>query len=100
MSEMIDRVARAMDPELWWGFDTLRANGKKIGQEIAVGIDISRDRARRAIVAMREPTPAMRKAGNLRMHETPLGNGQTVLTPGLGESGQAAYERMIDEALK
>ncbi len=56
--------------------------------------------ARAAIVAMREPTEGMLKAGAMPMVNMPLGNGTMTKVPGLGAGPYSMWPRMIDAALE
>jgi hypothetical protein len=87
ISEMVERVARAIDPDSW--------KSGSILDEIRRGRSI--DKARSAIEAMRVPTKAMIEAGE------PVVYGCYSLEPGEGLDENPAvptWEAMIDEALK
>ena len=86
MSEMVERVARAIAPDVWINFDAFcRLKEYKIDEvedrkRTSEAIKLSIKRARAAIEAMREPTEAMLTAGSMRTGE--------------------AYAAMIEAALK
>lgn len=77
MSEMVERVARALRPSAWG--DNPHGHVSPAAQKFAL------EDARRAIAAMREPTD--------KMIEASLDDAWTAHTRGL-------YQRMIDAALK
>lgn len=82
MNEMVERVARAIDAEIF---------------KIEVGSTPERRleaAARAAIAAMRDPTGAMREAYRKRAKESWLGNGTTE------GSLLDAWHAGVDEALK
>ena len=79
MSEMVDRVARAIKTR----FDD-RADGVMI-------MDFARDLAEVAIAAMREPTLAMFEAGDF---QTPS------FSEGDPERATRVWRAMVDEALR
>lgn len=68
MSEMVERVARAIDPSIWanWDYWTISKayNDAEKAEEFAASPSLrgSLEKARIAIEAMREPTDEMRKA--------------------------------------
>lgn len=80
MSEMVERVARALCPDAWLVSES--------GLHALVCWDTEQERARHkaraAIAAMREPTDAMVEAVDIRSCERPV----------------VAWYHMIDEALK
>lgn len=79
MSEMVERVARALAKEEGYAYDPLPYDA----------------RARSAIEAMREPTKAMEKAGE------ELDDWGVASDPGPGHaSALAHWHVMVDEALK
>lgn len=85
VSKMVERVARALEPDLW--SDATRRRYSGFAVEYASMIAHSAMRARRAIIAMRDPTLAMLHAGLLvsdGLIKHPLGR---------------AYNAMIDAAL-
>jgi hypothetical protein len=62
MSEMIERVARAIDPSLWVVIDRLTKQQYDLAW-VADSRRLSFDRAKAAVTAMREPTQLMVKVG-------------------------------------
>lgn len=93
MSEIIERAARAAYEKFNEGLiPSLEPAWCNLSPDF-------RDRLveahRAAIEAIREPSAAMIKAGDLRLIKM-----TDYSVPGLGESGATSYRRMIDEALK
>lgn len=89
MSEMIERVAQAIDPLPWT--DLARDHWRKGGVE--EGKEAARAKARAAIEAMREPTEAMVKAGTIGWDPMDGSGVRPVFDP------TKPYEAMIDAAL-
>ena len=87
--EMVERVARAIDPFAWEWIDFTQANNPT-HMALQRTIEHQLQQARAAIVAMREPTDAMVEAGNYDAF--PDGHGCGPIA--------SAWREMIDEALK
>lgn len=89
MSEMVERVARALDPEAFGhDFPVMAAKHYEVRRSISM------KRARAAIEAMREPTEAMVKAVYDQADPGFCDE------PGESTSPRDAWQQMIDEALK
>lgn len=86
---MIEKVARALFEHQQFDADMVFDDFK----------DEYLAEARIAIEAMREPTEAMLKAGEIPTREISLGNGQTVRGLGLGAAPWSIWPKMIDAAL-
>lgn len=107
MSEMVDRVARALciadgyDPDAnenraWLDGDVILSD-TKLGWEWHIA------RARAALEAMREPTDEMLQAGSLLTWDLddPPGSGYVIARPlALGENQRTVWQRMVEETLK
>lgn len=91
LNEIIERIARIIDPVAWHPFDTSFDNGYWVMMRLN-----SVDKAKAAIAAMREPTDDMSIIGALTRNNDPqpLVNCITI-----GEAG-SIYRAMIDAALK
>lgn len=79
---MIERVARAMEPDVWASIDGDFWDGKERTRENSLA------RARAAIAAMREPTPEI-TARFVRAGHGPYGDVEA----------RAVWQEMIDAAL-
>lgn len=96
MSEMVERVTRAICaelfkmPDIYWGDDP-----------ILVAVDSEwpqyRDAAIAALAAMREPTEAMKIAADAAMDDSYYWDYEVREQ---SDSGRVIYQAMIDEALK
>ena len=110
-SEMVERVAKAIDPD---AFEGCSHGSKGPCLMCAEDVDFALYRARAAIEAMREPTEAMLRESAPRSEWCPL-CGYDAFWPGVsGATDQpylskqaemrasvaAIFESMIDEALK
>lgn len=93
---MVEKVARAIDP-LAWVIPEGDYPAEKARREAKQFTSLSQ--ARRAIEAMREPTPVMIAAGKFRYRDIDLGNGTTVRGLALGDDPFTSYQKMIDAAL-
>lgn len=82
MNEMIDRVSKVLDPDLWYP-------GQSAYDDQALNREMSRRRARAIIRAMREPTDEMAEVGF-----------QHTGHPCWPKNVKEAWRAMIDEALK
>lgn len=93
---MIERVARALEPDVWANFDAYVKQKEFTRAEVehrkttSLALRLSTGRARAAIEALREPTPAMIEAAKpyLRYGEVEAGT-----------NIWAAFGGMIDAAL-
>ena len=102
MSDMIERVARAIDPNAWAAIDrgALRAESVPAAREMLFVT------ARRAIEAFREPTADMIHAAFVEMNRTPSGEWKRMKVDGLSPKDQFVAKMrprwiaMIDAALK
>ncbi|MBB2818961.1 UNVERIFIED_ORG: hypothetical protein GGD59_002206 [Rhizobium esperanzae] len=92
MSTMIERVARALDPYAW------SEKGFSIRREV------SKQQARAAIAAMREPTDGMHEAAeNIAVYydDFSCGDGNITLgLPGYHAKFNGVWSKLIDAALK
>jgi hypothetical protein len=100
MSEMVERMARAYDPELWAQIDEDLQEGRHV-RPARLARDKSLRQARAAIAAMRDPTEAMimawvrNSADSVRPTATPDN-----VWPDDRLAAIAAWKMFIDEALK
>lgn len=83
MADMIETVARALDPTAWEPFSGAFREFEARDRKIA-----ARDNAVRALLAMREPTDEMVTAGGFTNYNNPF------------NSAYAMFQAMIDTALK
>lgn len=95
MSEMIERVARAMAPTVWYDFDPKR-HGSPVNQRAAQAMWLSQ--ARTAIEAMREPSEAMLSC-LVGDGESPWPSGTNAEFYGSREEMEANWSAAIDTAL-
>lgn len=103
MSEMVERVARAMEPEVWDSTAMKRSEEAGFAREHAVMMANSLRRARASIEAMREPTQAMHDAAVqsfLIDAKTQQSAEKPEITVTLGGMIDQSWRAMIDEALK
>jgi hypothetical protein len=92
MSEMIERVSRAVFPNEWLALD--RGDiWKHVVDDVRADL---LNRGRAAIEAMREPTEAMVKAGDQKNHEDALIEAGCI---NITNELPAIYDAMIDAAL-
>ena len=92
---MLERVARAIDPRIWAIQDGLRKNSPDVYAMRSTTEERNRSlaKARAALTALREPTEAMRKAGEMEI---------IVFSPHYQSHEDGAvgvFEEMIDAAL-
>jgi hypothetical protein len=96
MSEMIERIARALNPKAWLAVDEARKEALSKGwdpilatRHLCAGVDQSILMARTALEAMREPTPSMLSVAE---------RGPKTVVQGC--HADIAWTSMVDEALK
>lgn len=99
MSEMVERIARVLNPVAWAALDDASREAGERGfcPELATnhlkgGVDLSLKAARAVLMEVREPTDAMREMGADIMDAEDLFC--------LGLRASIAYQAMIDVALK
>ncbi len=92
---LVERVAQALDPGAWAG--EYMEPGEPITSDLRICREKSRDNARVAIEAMREPTVRMLTAADKTFSHHPSLKRKRVPSK---EKHKLRYQAMIDEALE
>lgn len=87
MSEMVELVARIIDPELWLSYDRARREGWDAETRAMTerNVQPSLAKARAFFEAIREPTEAMIDAADA--DDWPLANWRVMIDAALGKEG-------------